>query len=152
MTPGAAGAMSAALIAGVRAGIDQDTWRDMQVSGLAHLISVSGLHMVMVAGSVFLVSRWLLALIPPLALRYPVKRIAAAVALLAAAFYLVLSGDSVPTQRSFLMTAAGLVAVMCDRNPISLRLLAWSALIVLLSGPRPSSALRSSSPSLPCWL
>lgn len=135
VSPGAAGAMSAALIAGVRAGIDQATWDDMQVSGLAHLISVSGLHMVMVAGSVFTACRWLLALIPPLALRYPVKRIAAAVALLAAAFYLVLSGASVPTQRSFLMTAAGLVAVICDRNPLSLRLLAWSALIVLLVRP-----------------
>ena len=42
----------------------------------------------MVAGSVFAVCRWLLALIPPLALRYPVKKPAAAVALLAAAFYL----------------------------------------------------------------
>lgn len=135
VAPGAAGAMSAALIAGVRAGIDQDTWRDMQVSGLAHLISVSGLHMVMVAGSVFLAVRWLLALIPALALRYPVKRIAALVALMAAAFYLVLSGNSVPTQRSFLMTAAGLVGVIFDRNPLSLRLLAWSALVVLLVRP-----------------
>ena len=66
--------MAAALIAGVRAGIDQATWRDMQVSGLAHILSVSGLHMVLVAGSVFAACRWLLALIPPLALRYPVKK------------------------------------------------------------------------------
>lgn len=135
VSPGDAGAMAAALIAGVRAGIDQPTWRAMQVSGLAHLISVSGLHMVLVAGSVFAACRWLLALIPPLALRFPVKRIAALVALLAAAFYLGLSGASVPTQRSFLMTAVGLVAVMADRNPFSLRLLAWSALAVLLLSP-----------------
>ena len=133
--PGAAGAMAAALTAGVRAGIDQATWRDMQVSGLAHILSVSGLHMVMVAGSVFAVCRWLLALITPLALRYPVKKPAAALALLAAAFYLVLSGASVPAQRSFLMTAVALVAVMVDRNPFSLRLLAWSALVVLVLKP-----------------
>jgi competence protein ComEC len=140
--PGPAGAMAAALIAGVRAGIDQATWRAMQVSGLAHLISVSGLHMVLVAGSVFTACRWLLALIPPLALRFPVKRPAAFLALLAAAFYLVLSGASVPTQRSFLMTAIGLVAVMVDRNPFSLRLLAWSALAVLVV--RPESVLGAS--------
>lgn len=133
--PGAPGAMAAALTAGVRAGIDQATWRDMQVSGLAHILSVSGLHMVMVAGSVFTVCRWLLALIPPLALRYPVKKPAAALALLATAFYLVLSGASVPAQRSFLMTAVALLAVMVDRNPFSLRLLAWSAVVVLLLRP-----------------
>ena len=127
--------MAAALVAGVRAGIDQATWRAMQVSGLAHILSVSGLHMVMVAGSVFAICRWLLALIPPLALRYPVKKPAAAVALLAAAFYLLLSGSSVPAQRSFLMTAVALLAVMVDRNPFSLRLLAWSAVVVLLLRP-----------------
>ena len=133
--PGPAGAMAAALVAGVRAGIDQATWRAMQISGLAHILSVSGLHMVMVAGSVFATCRWLLALIPPLALRFPVKKLAAAVALAAATFYLLLSGASVPAQRSYLMTAVGLVAVMVDRNPFSLRLLACAAIVVLLLRP-----------------
>ncbi|HEX6015806.1 MAG TPA: ComEC/Rec2 family competence protein [Geminicoccaceae bacterium] len=140
--PGSAGAVAAALVAGVRAGIDQETWRAMQVSGLAHIISVSGLHMAMVAGGVFAACRWLLALFPPLALRFPVKKIAAALAMAAAAFYLALSGSSVPTQRSFLMTAVALLAVMVDRNPFSLRLLAWSALAVLVL--RPESVLGAS--------
>ena len=134
--------MAAALVAGVRAGIDQATWRAMQISGLAHILSVSGLHMVMVAGSVFAACRWLLALFPPLALRFPVKKLAAAVALLAAAFYLLLSGASVPAQRSFLMTAVALLAVIVDRNPFSLRLLAWAAVVVLLL--RPESVLGAS--------
>jgi competence protein ComEC len=133
--PGPAGAMAAALVAGVRAGIDQATWRAMQISGLAHILSVSGLHMVLVAGSVFAACRWLLALCPPLALRMPVKKIAAVVAVMAAAFYLVLSGATVPTQRSFLMTAVALFAVIVDRNPFSLRLLAWSALVVVVLLP-----------------
>lgn len=133
--PGPAGGMAAALVAGVRAGIDQETWRAMQVSGLAHILSVSGLHMVMVAGSVFAVCRWLLALMAPLALRYPVKKIAAALALGATTFYLLLSGTSVPAQRSCFMTAVALVAIMVDRNPFSLRLLAWAAIVVLLLRP-----------------
>jgi competence protein ComEC len=141
-SPGPAGAMAAAILVGVTAGIDQATWRAMQVSGLAHLLSVSGLHMALVAGSVFTLCRWLLALIPALALRFPVKKLAALVALPAAAFYLLLSGASVPTQRSFLMTAVALVAIMADRNPFSLRLLAWSALVVLLL--RPESVLGAS--------
>ncbi len=135
ISPGSAGAMAAALIAGVRAGIDQATWRAMQISGLAHIISVSGLHMVLVAGSVFTACRWLLALCPPLALRVPVKKLAAVVAIVAAAFYLVLSGASVPTQRSFLMAAVGSLAVIVDRNPFSLRLLACAALVVLVLTP-----------------
>ena len=142
VSPGSAGAMAAALIAGVQEGLDQKTWRDLRISGLAHLVSVSGLHMVLVAGGVLAACRWLLALCPPLALRFPVRKIAAAVAIVAAAFYLVLSGASVPTQRSFMMTAVALLAIIADRNPFSLRLLAWSALVVLLL--RPESVLGAS--------
>lgn len=141
-SPGPAGGVAAGILVGVTAGVDQETWRAMQVSGLAHLLSVSGLHMALVAGSVFAACRWLLALIPALALRFPVKKIAAGVALPAAAFYLLLTGASVPTQRSFLMTAVALVAIMADRNPFSLRLLAWAALAVLLL--RPESVLGAS--------
>ena len=144
--------MAAALIAGVRAGIDQATWRAMQISGLAHILSVSGLHMVLVAGSVFAACRWLLALCPPLALRVPVKKIAAVVAVVAAAFYLVLSGATVPTQRSFLMTAVALFAVIVDRNPFSLA----AAGLVGAGRDRASAgerarASRSSFRSAPCW-
>lgn len=134
-SPGTAGAVGAALIAGVRAGIDHATWREMQISGLAHLLSVSGLHMALVAGTVLTVCRYLLALIPPLALRFPVRKIAAVAAIVAAAFYLLLSGASVPTQRSFIMVAIALLAIIVDRNPFSMRLLAWSALAVLLLRP-----------------
>jgi competence protein ComEC len=134
--------MAGALVAGVRAGIDQATWRAMQVSGLAHILSVSGLHMVLVAGSVFAGCRWVLALCPPLALRVPVKKIAAVLTALAAALYLVLSGATVPTQRSFLMTAVALLAAVVDRNRFSLRLLAWAALVVLVL--RPESILGGS--------
>jgi competence protein ComEC len=134
-SPGAAGAVGAAILVGVTAGIDQETWRAMQVSGLAHLLSVSGLHMALVAGSVFAACRWLLALVPAIALRFPVKKIAALVALPAAFFYLLLTGMSVPTQRSFLMSAVALVAIVADRNPFSLRLLAWAALVVLVVAP-----------------
>ena len=142
VSPGPSGAMAAALIAGVQEGLDQATWRDLRISGLAHLVSVSGLHMVLVAGGVLAACRWLLALCPPLALRFPVRKIAAVVAMAAAAFYLVLSGASVPTQRSFLMTAVALLAIVADRNPFSLRLLAWAAVVVLLV--RPESVLGTS--------
>jgi competence protein ComEC len=96
---------------------------------------VSGYHMAVVAGVVFFVVRALLALAPVLALRRPIKKWAALAALLAAAFYLVLSGAEVATQRAFIMTAIVLVGVMADRPALTLRNLALAALGVLMIAP-----------------
>ena len=127
--------MAAALLTGLQAGISDAVWWDMQRSSLAHLISISGLHMALAASTVFLALRWGLALIPPLALRLKVKKLAAMGALLGATFYLLLSGASVPAERSYLMVAAGLLAILVDRQPLSMRLLAGAALTVLLLSP-----------------
>ena len=133
--PGDAGAVSAALLTGVRAGITDEVWRDFQVSGLAHILSISGLHMVLVAAVTVAGLRYTLALIPPLALRVPVRKIAAVVAIGVTAFYMALAGGTVPTQRSFLMIAVGLIGVLTDRDPFSMRLLAIAALLVLAWRP-----------------
>ena len=65
----------------------------------------------------------------------PTKKLAALVALLGAFGYLLLSGAPVPTLRAFVMTAIGLLAIMVDRNPFSMRLVAWAAMVVLLLQP-----------------
>ncbi|MEK7801337.1 MAG: ComEC/Rec2 family competence protein, partial [Pseudomonadota bacterium] len=125
----------AALMTGERAAIYEEDWQALRVSGLAHIISISGLHVAMVAGPVFFLVRFFLALIPFLALHYPIKKIAAACALLVACLYVGLVVPSVPTTRSLLMTAIMLIAVMLDRSPISMRLVAVSAIIVLIFQP-----------------
>ncbi|MGI9434633.1 MAG: ComEC/Rec2 family competence protein, partial [Geminicoccaceae bacterium] len=132
---GPAGAVATALLTGLRGAIPDDVWHNMQAAGMAHLLAISGLHLGLVAGTVFFVARIALALIPPLALRWPTKKIAACVALVIALVYLLLTGATVPTQRAFIMTALMLLAVMVDRNPFSMRLVAWSALVVLLLQP-----------------
>jgi competence protein ComEC len=132
---GAEGAVAAALLTGLRAAIPEEVWRHMQVAGLAHLLAISGLHMTLVAGTVFVVCRFLFSLVPALALRIVPKKPAACVALVAAAGYLLLAGATVPTQRAFLMAGVALVAVLFDRNPLSLRLLAYAALAVLVMRP-----------------
>ncbi len=132
---GAEGAVAAALLTGLRASIPSEVWRHMQVAGLAHLLAISGLHMTLVAGTVFVACRLLLSLWPALALRIVAKKPAAAVALVAAFAYLLLAGATVPTQRAFMMAAVALVAVLFDRNPLSLRLLAYAALAVLVMQP-----------------
>jgi len=132
---GPAGAVATALLTGLRGGIPDHVWHDMQAAGMAHLLAISGLHLGLVAGTVFFSVRIILALIPPIALRWPTKKIAAMAALIIALIYLLLTGATVPTQRAFIMTAMMLIAVMADRNPFSMRLVAFSALLVLATQP-----------------
>lgn len=124
-----------ALLLGERAAIPEDTWQDIRAAGLAHVISISGLHISMIAMGIFFVVRFVMALFPRLALYYPIKKYAALIALIGAVAYAVMVGLSVPTLRSVMMTGLILGAVMLDRSPFSLRLVALSAFMILLMTP-----------------
>ena len=128
-------AIATALLTGRRDAISQPVNDAMFISGLGHVLSISGYHMAVVAGVVFFAVRALLALFPALTVGYAIKKWSAAAALVAAAFYLLLSGAEVATQRSFFMTAVVLIAVMVDRRAITFRTLAVAALIVLTVAP-----------------
>ncbi len=132
---GAAASIAEALITGERAEIPRAANRSLQASGLFHVLSISGLHMWLVAGSVFWTLRAALALSPTLALRYPIKKWSAAAALCFALFYLLLADSGVATLRSFIMIAVVFFAMLVDRPAISMRNLAIAALIVLLLQP-----------------
>jgi competence protein ComEC len=134
--PGDAGAIASALITGKRDAISTPVNDAMYVSSLAHVLSISGYHMAVVAGVVFFMIRGLLALSGTLALRYPIKKWAALCALLAATAYLLLSGAEVATQRAYLMTAIVLFGVVIDRAALTLRTLAVAAFVVLLLAPQ----------------
>ena len=99
------------LINGRRDAIAPHLYDAMFVSGIGHVLSISGYHMAVVAGVIFFIFRAFLALIPGLADRAPIKKWAAFAALLVTAFYLVLSGNEVATQRSFIMIAVVLMGV-----------------------------------------
>jgi competence protein ComEC len=128
-------AIATALLTGRRDAITTPVNDAMFISGLGHVLSISGYHMAVVAGVVFFAVRALLALFPALAAGFPIKKWSAAAALAASAFYLLLSGAEVATQRSFFMTAVVLIAVMVDRRAITFRTLAVAALIVLAIAP-----------------
>lgn len=132
---GDAGAIASALITGKRDAISTPVNEAMYVSSLGHVLSISGYHMAVVAGVVFFVVRGVLALFAPLATRYPIKKWAAAIALVAATAYLLLSGAAVATQRAFLMTAIVLAGVLIDRPALTLRTLAVAALALLAVAP-----------------
>lgn len=133
--PGAPGAVAAALTTGTRSAIPDAELDAMRASGLAHLLAISGLHVGLVTGIIFFAVRAALALIPALALRYPIKKWAAVWAVAGALFYALLAGATVPTQRAFLMVALVLVAVLVDRRALSMRSVAWAALAILLLAP-----------------
>ncbi len=135
LLPGAVGAVAASLITGEQGPIPAADMQAVRDSGLAHLLSISGLHMSLVVSLVFFVVRGGLALVEPLALRWPTKKIAAVAALFVGFLYLQLSGASPPTQRSFIMVAIVLLAVLIDRQAISMRTIAWAAAAVLLIAP-----------------
>jgi competence protein ComEC len=128
-------AIATALLTGRRDAISAPVNDAMFISGLGHVLSISGYHMAVVAGVVFFAVRALLALIPALTVAFPIKKWSAAAALLAAAFYLLLSGAEVATQRSFFMTAVVLIAIMVDRRAVTFRTLAVAAMIVLSIAP-----------------
>ncbi|HMA75490.1 MAG TPA: ComEC/Rec2 family competence protein [Xanthobacteraceae bacterium] len=103
---GDAGSIASALITGKRDALSAPVFDAMYISGVGHVLSISGYHMALVAGVVFFIVRAVLALFPVLALGYAIKKWAALTALAAATFYLVLSGAEVATQRSYIRTSA----------------------------------------------
>jgi competence protein ComEC len=132
---GQAGAFAAAIVTGDRSGLPADALEALRISGLAHLLAISGLHMAIAGGLVFAAVRQGLVLLPGAAERGRPKRIAAMVALGAALAYLVLSGGSVATQRAFVMAAVALGGVLADRPAVGLRGLCLAACLVLLAAP-----------------
>ncbi len=132
---GGIGGVASALMTGDRSAIPKEIMNAMRNSGLAHLLAISGLHVGLVAGILFFSVRALLVLVPGLALRYPVKKWAAIAAMVGALAYAFISGTTMPTQRAFLMLAFVLLAVVFDRQGISMRVVAWAAMAILLTSP-----------------
>lgn len=133
--PGETGAIANALVTGERGGISQATNDAFRDSGLFHILSISGLHMTVIAGAVFLSIRLLLAAVPPVALLFPIKKWAAVVAVVAALGYLLISGSTSATIRSWIMISLMFLAVLLDRPAVALRNVALAALAILIAFP-----------------
>jgi len=132
---GAEGGIAAALATGDQYGIPDADAEAMRRSGLAHLLSVSGLHLTAVVGAVMLLTLKLLALSPMLALRFRLVLVAAGAGALAGIAYTLLTGAEVPTVRSCIAALLVLAGIALGREAITLRLVAVGALVVLLLWP-----------------
>ncbi|WP_085424237.1 ComEC/Rec2 family competence protein [Xaviernesmea oryzae] len=133
--PGDAGAFAAAIVTDERRAISEETTEALRLSGLAHIVAISGLNMALAAGIFFVGVRTALSFFTGFAQAYPVKKIAALGALLMATAYYLISGFGVSAERAYIMMAVMLVAVFFDRPSISLRNVALSALIIIAISP-----------------
>ncbi len=133
--PESTGEMGAALITGDQGNISSDDAQAMRDSGMAHLLSISGLHVTAVVGFLFFLSGRLFSLFSVIALRVPVPLLAAACAAIGAVLYTMLAGAEVPTVRSCVAALLVLVALAMGREAITLRLVAFGAMLVLILWP-----------------
>ena len=132
---GSAGAIAAAFASGDRGAIAPEEEQAMRDSGLSHLLSISGLHVSAVVAAAYLVALRLLALWPWLALRVRLPLAAAAIGAFAGLGYTLLTGAEVPTVRSCVGALLVLIALALGREPLSLRMVAVAAIVVLLLWP-----------------
>jgi competence protein ComEC len=129
-----AGVLSALAI-GDQAGIPQEQWHVFTRTGVNHLMSISGLHITMLGSLAFFIVYHLWRRSNRLALYLPARKAAAIAGLLAALLYALLSGFSVPAQRTVYMLATFSFALLSSRNVAPSQLLSAALILVLLFDP-----------------
>ena len=133
--PGRSGGIATALVTGDQNAVHEEDAEAMRRAGLAHLLSVSGVHLAAVVGGAMLLTLRLLALSPFLALRFNLVLVGAGAGALAGVGYTLLTGMQVPTVRSCVAALLVLGGMALGREAISMRLVAVGALIVLVLWP-----------------
>lgn len=128
-------AIAHALIIGNRGKITRDDFLALRKAGLGHLLAISGLHMAMFAGTLFFLARAFLALFPALALNQPIKKWAAIAAFIGGTAYFLISGQSIPTQRAYIMITIILLAILVNRPAITMRNVTLAATLILIIRP-----------------
>jgi len=133
--PGGEGGIATAFVTGDQGSVTDEDAEAMRRSGLAHLLSVSGLHIAAVIGFTYVLVLRLFGLVPALALRFNLVALGFAAGAMAGVGYTVLTGLQVPTVRSCIAALLVLAGVLLGREALSLRLIASGALLVLLIRP-----------------
>lgn len=127
--------MMVALVNGDRRGITNEQWQILRRTGTNHLIAISGLHIGLIAGFAYLMTRLLWSLRGPWVLRWPAPKVGAVMGMVAAVLYAALAGFSVPTQRAMIMLAVAMGAMLIDRRVSPTRVLSVALLLVLIHDP-----------------
>lgn len=131
----ATGNFAAAIIIGETKAIPQDITDAMRKTGTSHILSVSGLHLSLVAMSFFVFSRSLLNISNFLAYNTNIKIIAACISIIGSFLYLQISGNNIAAIRAFIMTSILMVAIIFNRSPYPMRSVLIAAFLILLVMP-----------------
>jgi competence protein ComEC len=124
-----------ALIIGDRGGIDEEIRQRFALTGMAHVLVISGLHLGFVAAAAFFMMRLLMGFFPSLMALGYANKLAAAAAALAATAYAAIAGGHVSTIRALIMVLAYAIAILIDRSRELLSSLALAALIICFALP-----------------
>jgi len=124
-----------ALAIGEQNAIPAAQWKTFWRTGTGHLMSISGLHITMVAALMYWLAFRIWARLPQLTARMPAQRIAALVGALTALAYSLIAGFSVPTQRTFFMLLVVAIALALGRGLSASRILAFALFAVVLLDP-----------------
>lgn len=127
--------IAAALMIGEQKSIDKDVLNEMRISGLSHILSVSGLHMSLVSIICMFVIRYLLSYSAYVAQQYNTKKIAAFISLAISFGYLLISGIQVAALRAFIMNALIIISILLDRQDNSKRAVFVAAFLILFFNP-----------------
>jgi competence protein ComEC len=128
------GGVMIALVMGDQNAIEQDDWRVFNATGIGHLISISGLHVTMLAGVGASAAGWIWRR-RALPLMIPVSKVAAASGFITAFIYAWLAGFQIPAQRTMYMVGVVAFALWTGRNPRSFDIWWWALVLVLLVDP-----------------
>ena len=129
-----AAALVTALALGERFRFTEQHWADFRRTGTSHLVAVSGMHVALLGLVVFALVKWLWLRLPTPVASYDLEA-AAAASVLATLYYAALTGFAVPAQRSLVMIAVALAALVARRTVSPLQLLAATLLAVLVFDP-----------------
>ena len=116
-------ALARALVLGDSSGLPLAWKRGLRIAGVVHLIVVSGLHIALLAGAVWLLAAWL------------PRRARLLLILAALALYLLLVGPLPPLVRSAVMGALGVGALLLERPPAAANAFGWAVALLVLADP-----------------
>ena len=130
-----ASGIAMALFTGNTGYIQQDVIKDIQKSGLSHLLAISGINISIVAITIFAILRKLFSYSEYITLHYNTKKISAIIAIMISFFHLQISGLPISAVRSFIMFALGLICVILNRYPTPMRIISFTLFVILMQKP-----------------
>ena len=128
-------AIAKALVTGTKSSIGKDLRESFVRSGTAHVLAISGLHIGIVGLFIFVLVRLILCCIPRISMFYDIKKIAAIVSLVGAVAFYFISGCSVSAMRALIMHTLVILAIILDREAVTMRSIAVAATIIMVLSP-----------------